>query len=111
MPGADKGVIGFAEKLVEILEEGRFTATYKFAVLIALMDLCFEANEASGIAPESLTTRQLAEKIIEIYWAHSVAYPAKAEVLPEEAKLWNREREFVNADVGRIQSALGTISI
>src|SRR5439155_25470795 len=31
--------------------------------------------------------------------------------LPEEAKLWNREREFVHADVGRIQSALGTISI
>ena len=59
--------IRFAEKVLELLDEGRFVATYKFAVLLALIDLCFEKNAASGIAPDSVTTRQLAEKIIEIY--------------------------------------------
>jgi hypothetical protein len=65
-----RGIIGFAEKLLALLDEGRFTATYKYAVLIGLMDLCMENSLDSGLAPESVTTRQLAEKIIEIYWPH-----------------------------------------
>ncbi|MBZ5538183.1 MAG: hypothetical protein LAO31_19695 [Acidobacteriia bacterium] len=63
-----RGIIGFAEKLLALLDEGRFTATYKYAVLIGLMDLCMENSLESGLAPESVTTRQLAEKVIEIYW-------------------------------------------
>ncbi len=73
--------IRFAEKVLELLDEGRFVATYKFAVLLALMDLCFEKNAASGIAPDSVTTRQLADKIIEIYWPHTVDYHRVSGVL------------------------------
>jgi hypothetical protein len=73
--------IHFAEKVLELLDEGRFVATYKFAVLLALMDLCFEKNTASGAAPESVTSRQLAEKIIEIYWPHTIDYHSTATVL------------------------------
>ncbi|MBP1610792.1 MAG: endonuclease, partial [Acidobacteria bacterium] len=72
-PGIDDA-IRFAEKILEIIDEGRFVATHKFAVLLALMDLCFEKNVSSGMAPDSITTRQLAEKIIEIYWPHTVDY-------------------------------------
>jgi hypothetical protein len=75
--------IRFAEKILELIEEGRFVATYKFAVLLALMDLCFEKNAASGMAPESVTTRQLAEKIIEIYWPHTLEYHSTASVLKQ----------------------------
>jgi hypothetical protein len=64
----DRGAIGFAEKLLELLEEGRYTATYKYAVLLALLDLSLECTEQSGAPPDSFTTRQLTEKIIEIYW-------------------------------------------
>jgi hypothetical protein len=84
-PGIDE-TIRFAEKILEILDEGRFVATYKFAVLLALMDLCFEKNVSSGMAPESITTRQLAEKIIEIYWPHTVDYHSISAVLRQNTK-------------------------
>jgi hypothetical protein len=73
--------IRFAEKVLELLGEGKFVATYKFGVLLALMDLCFEKNASTGMAPESLTTRQLAEKILEIYWPHTVDYHSISAVL------------------------------
>lgn len=77
--------IRFAEKVLELLDEGGFVATYKFAMLLALMDLCFEKNAASGIAPDSVATRQLAEKIIEIYWPHTVDYHRVSGILRQNA--------------------------
>jgi hypothetical protein len=70
----DRGAIGFAEKVLELLEEGRYTATYKYAVLLALIDLCLELTEASGAPPQMVTTRQLADKIVEIYWPHTLPF-------------------------------------
>jgi hypothetical protein len=64
----DSGAIAFAEQLLTVLEEGSFTATYKYAVILALLDLCLEHSTRAGAAPSSLTTRQLAEKVIELYW-------------------------------------------
>jgi len=66
--------IRFAEKVLELLDEGRYTATYKYAVLLALIDLCLEGTQASGAPPEMVTTRQLADKIVEIYWPHTVPF-------------------------------------
>jgi hypothetical protein len=62
-----RGAIGFAERVLELLDEGRYTATYKYAVLLALVDVCLERTQASRIPPDVLTTRQLADKIVEIY--------------------------------------------
>ena len=67
-PGSDRGAIGFAEQLLELLEEGRYTATYKYAVLLALLDLSLEHTERTGAPPEVFTTYELARKIVEIYW-------------------------------------------
>ncbi|HYK91342.1 MAG TPA: HNH endonuclease domain-containing protein [Acidobacteriota bacterium] len=85
-PASTDQTIRFAEKMLELLEEGRFVATYKFAVLLALMDLCFEKNASSGLAPESITTRQLAEKTIEIYWPHTVDYHSISAVLRQNTR-------------------------
>jgi len=74
LASADTGALGFAEQLLTLLREGRFTATYKYAVILALMDLCLEHSTRSGAAPSSVTTRQLAEKIIELYWTHSIPF-------------------------------------
>jgi 5-methylcytosine-specific restriction endonuclease McrA len=79
------GVVRFAEKCMALLEEGRFVATYKFAVLLALMDLCLEGSLESGAAPESVTTEQLAEKIVELYWPQTSDYHARNEVLRQNA--------------------------
>jgi 5-methylcytosine-specific restriction endonuclease McrA len=74
----DRGAIGFAEKLLELLDEGRYTATYKYAVLLALIDLCLEQTQSSGAPPDVITTRQLADKIVELYWPHTVPFARSA---------------------------------
>ncbi len=60
--------IRVAECVLELLEEGRTSATYKQAVLVALLDLCLEKTRANGSPPDSVTTRELAEKVISLYW-------------------------------------------
>ncbi len=74
LPDADRGALAFAEKVLALLDEGRFTATYKFAVLLGLMDLCLEHSTREGFPPSAVTTRQLAEKVLELYWPHAVPY-------------------------------------
>ena len=71
---AEDGAIAFAERLLALLDEGSFTATYKYAVLLGLLDLCMEGVSAAGLAPDVLTTRQLAEKVIHLYWPHAAPY-------------------------------------
>lgn len=77
------GAIRFAERVLQLLDDGRYTATYKFAVLIGLLDLCLEQTQASGAPPSMVTTAQLAEKVIELYWPHTVPFAGHrgAEVL------------------------------
>lgn len=62
--------IALAERVLAILEEGSFSATYKFALFTALLDLCIEKTTRDGLPPSSITTRQLAEKVVELYWHH-----------------------------------------
>jgi len=68
----------FAERVLELLDEGRYTATYKYAVLLALIDVCLERTQTSGAPPDTVTTRQLAEKIVEIYWPHTVPFAGQS---------------------------------
>lgn len=70
----DQGAIRFAEKILALLEEGQFTATYKYAVLLGLLDLCLEKADRHGEAPSAITTRQLAQKVTELYWPHTVPF-------------------------------------
>ena len=77
----DTGAIGFAEKLLALLEDGNFTATYKYAVLLGLIDLCLEQACHTGAAPTVITTRQLAEKVLELYWPHTVPFRATQSVV------------------------------
>src|SRR6185436_17980525 len=73
-----RGAIGFAEKVLELLDEGRYTATYKYAVLLALIDVCLEHTKASGAPPDMVTTRQIAAKTVEMYWPHTLPFAARA---------------------------------
>ena len=70
----DDGAIAFAEKLLLMLDEGRFSSTYKYAVILGLLDLCLEHTDAKGAAPSSVTTVQLADKVLELYWPHAVPF-------------------------------------
>lgn len=63
--------VDIAERVLRLLDEGRYTATYKQAVLVALIDLCLESTERDGAPREMLTTRQVAEKVLALYWPHT----------------------------------------
>jgi 5-methylcytosine-specific restriction endonuclease McrA len=81
----ERGPIALAEKVLTLLDEGTFTATYKYAVLLGLMDLCMENTSRTGEAPDTVTTRQLAEKVLEIYWPQSA--PFHVDSFPEPTVL------------------------
>jgi hypothetical protein len=70
-PAPDRGAIAFAEKLLTVLDQGRRTSTYKLAVVLGLMDLCLEHSTRSGAAPTSVSTRDLAPRVLELYWGHA----------------------------------------
>lgn len=59
---------GFAERLLEVIDSGRRTATYKLALLLALVDLCAQRSDEEGRAPSELRTRDIAEQVAELYW-------------------------------------------
>lgn len=59
---------GFAERLLEVIDVGRRTATYKLAVLLAILDLCFRRSAEDGTAPKLLHTRDVAEMVAHLYW-------------------------------------------
>lgn len=77
MMGAERGALGIAESVIELLDEGRYQATYKYALLVALLDLCMECTSRTGIPPQAVTTRQVADKIVELYWPHATPYEGK----------------------------------
>lgn len=59
--------------MLALLAEGSFTATYKYALMLALIDLCVEGT-AEGVAPTSVTIAQVADRLIELYWPHTTTY-------------------------------------
>ena len=65
---------GFAERLLEVIDSGRRTATYKLALLMALLDLCARRSGLDGRAPDVLYTREIAERIAAIYWPQMMPY-------------------------------------
>jgi len=70
----DSDLVTFAERLMTLLDQGAFVATYKYAVLLGLLDLCLEKTARDGTAPTSVTTIELAQKVIELYWPHTMAF-------------------------------------
>ena len=59
--------VEFLEKLQRLLDAGEFTSTYKFAILIGLTELVFEALPSHSM---DFTTRNLAARVARLYWPH-----------------------------------------
>lgn len=78
--------LAFTQLLLTVLDEGRRTATYKLAVLLALIDCCALTSDATGSAPEELTTRQLARRVIELYWPQVRQHSSEAGVLRQSSQ-------------------------
>ena len=67
--------LDFIQKLRRLLDEGSFVATYKFALLHAMADLCVTQGQDSG-APLTLSTRDLADQFVRLYWRQTAPFPA-----------------------------------
>ena len=72
-PPSAEAQLEFLAKLQRLFAEGDFTATYKFALLIALSDLAVEWALDDGAAL-ALSNRQIADRFIQLYWRHSTPY-------------------------------------
>ncbi len=70
----DVAQLGFAERLLQVIDSGRRTATYKLALMLALVDLCSLRSGPDGRAPSVLYTRDIAEQIAAIYWPQVIAF-------------------------------------
>jgi len=93
-PGPDRGAIAFAEKLMTVLAYGRKTATYKYAVLLGLIDLCREQSSIDGRAPRSVRVVDLAAKVVELYLPHTVPFDAESGTLLTQ-NVGGRQAEIV----------------
>jgi 5-methylcytosine-specific restriction endonuclease McrA len=69
--------LAFLAKLQHIFEEGEFTATYKFALLVALTELAVERG-ADDNRSLPLQIRWIAEKFAELYWPQTIEYSTGA---------------------------------
>ncbi len=72
----DTSAIALAETVLRLLEQANFSTTYKYALFTAILDLCVGHMAAKDHAPTTVTTRQLAEKVVELYWPHTNSYLA-----------------------------------
>lgn len=65
--------LAFLQHLQRLFQEGDFSATYKYALLLALAELAIECDCVDG-APLEIPMLRLAEKFAEFYWLQATPY-------------------------------------
>src|SRR5688500_8252187 len=78
----DEGALRFAERLIALVDAGRKSATYKLATLLALIDLTAEGTTPSTGPPAILSGREVARRVIELYWPQTAVYGVDANGRP-----------------------------
>jgi len=63
-----------AERLLRVIDEGKRIATYKLALLIALIDCCAAGADSNGRAPSQLHTRDIARQVLKLYLPQARLY-------------------------------------
>lgn len=63
--------VKFLDYIQALLEQGTFTATYKYALLMAIADVCVEQGASSN---RYISYRELAEKMVGYYWPQTRPY-------------------------------------
>ena len=73
MPPTPEEQVQFLLKVQRLLGEGLFSATYKYALLMALADLSVEiGNDSEGSL--DIDAERIAEKFIEYYWRQTLPF-------------------------------------
>jgi hypothetical protein len=84
--------VQFLLNIQRLLNEGQFSATYKYAVLNALADLAVELGSDSWAEVE-LGIQEIAEKVTEYYWRQAAPYKASGPALASSVLLQNSDRQ------------------
>ncbi len=79
---AEDAALRFAERLLALLDATRYAATYKLATLLALIDVTAERTGPGGRAPATLPAKEVARRVIELYWPQTIPYGAAAHDQP-----------------------------
>lgn len=72
-PPTPEQQIEFLANIQRLLSEGSFVATYKYALLLAVGDLSVEKGADDG-STLTITTAEIAEKIISYYWRQTLPF-------------------------------------
>lgn len=76
------------QRVLALLDEGRRAATYKPALLMALVELAQE--RADGPAPLHLPLVDIADRVMQLYWPHTRAYSPLGTVLRQSTTARSR---------------------
>ncbi|MBW4966680.1 HNH endonuclease [Pseudoalteromonas sp. CR1] len=77
MIGAMQQQLDFIAYIQRMLVEGDFSATYKFALLHALADVCVEQPLLSEQSQLVIELPTLADKLITLYWHHAMPFSSE----------------------------------
>jgi hypothetical protein len=106
--------VGFAERLLEIIDSGRRTATYKLALVLALLDLCARLSDEEGRAPTELRTRDVAEEVASLYWPQVMPFRLDgSDAAPELRQITNKRSTIIDPlrTFRRTAEAIGATSL
>ena len=95
-PAPDTDPLALGRRIIDILQSGKKTSTYKLAVLQALIDCCIERVPDDQHASVNVPLDELTDRVIELYW-------------PQTRPLaWNEYRPLRQASEGsEILDAIG----
>jgi 5-methylcytosine-specific restriction endonuclease McrA len=95
------------ERIIALLDEAQFTATYKYAVLLALIDLCLKKSGKSGPDGLPLTTTELAREVLAIYWPQVRPSPLLGGSVLRQSNPGPRGARIVT-QIERFKTSIGT---
>ena len=73
----DAAAIAFGQRILALLDTGSFTASYKYAVLLALIDAVLEGTDDRGHPPTVLRGRDIGRRVLELYWRQARPFTDK----------------------------------
>ena len=90
-----RDVIHFAARLLELIPRAETTASYKYALLTALIELAAE-RRGDGFAAGELTTRKVAERVLELYWPQAQPFsPQRTRSTPRVLRQISGEKRAI----------------
>src|SRR5689334_7716204 len=106
----DRSQLEFLQLVQRLFDEGEFVATYKFALLVALVELSIERGDDTGSALK-LDLKSIAEKFIEQYWPHAAPYSAARTNTSPAVLVQNHGRQAaVISEIARVSDQFGTLA-